>query len=382
MNRWHCLLAVSVGLVAGFFATLTAGPSPTSPLVEGELNGARFAIARPIGPWNGHLLLHAHGYRSESAPLVADLFPGHAAYAKLLDEGWMIAMTSYRRNGLIITDALDDLDRLREHVASAFGEPTRVILEGDSMGGAIVTLLAERGDGTYTGAIAVGAALQVREPNGTTGVNFRPKVPLLFLTNQSELEGPRAYVQQATTLATLERDLVAPVVFRVSRDGHVNVNQAERLLAVRALMGWIEVGRASLPGTAPRAGDSPAAEFFDATVVPRPLPSKVTPTADGRGFVATIQEVSAIYGNAYVDAQPADFAAAGIQPGTFFRLSVGEQVFRVRYGRDFDSVERGQWVMFPNAEGFFWLARNLENAARTAGLSVGGGVVIERYPSR
>jgi len=39
-------------------------------------------------------------------------------------------------------------------------------------------------------------------------------------------------------------------------------------------------------------------------------------------------------------------------------------------------------VMFPNAEGFFWLARNLENAARTAGLSVGGGVVIERYPSR
>jgi len=381
MARWHFLLVASVSLVAGFFTPLTAATSPTSPLLEGELNGARFAIARPAGSWNGHLLLHAHGYRSESAPLVADLFPSHAAYAKLLEEGWMIAMTSYRRNGLIIMDALDDLDRLREHIARTFGEPKRVILEGDSMGGAIVTLLAERGDGAYAGAIAVGAALEVREPNSTTGVNFRPKIPLLFLTNQSELEGPRAYVQQAGKLATLERDLVAPVVFRVARAGHVNVNQAERLLAVRTVMGWIDDGRSSLPGPTPRAGDSPAAEFYDATVVQRPQPSKVTVTDNGRGFVTTIQEVSAIYGNAFVDAQPADFASAGIQPGAFFRLRVGAQEFRVRYGRDFNSVERGQWVMFPNAEGYFWLARYLENAARTAGLSPGASVVVERYPS-
>ncbi|HRE84255.1 MAG TPA: hypothetical protein PLN52_24640, partial [Opitutaceae bacterium] len=60
---------------------------------------------------------------------------------------------------------------------------------------------------------------------------------------------------------------------------------------------------------------------------------------------------------------------------------VGDARYRVRYGRDFSSVERGQWVLFPNADGFFWLARNYANAATTARLAVGTSVRLVRYPS-
>jgi pimeloyl-ACP methyl ester carboxylesterase len=350
-------------------------------LVEGQIGGAAFAIARPSVPWNGRLVLQAHGYRSEKAPLVADLFIGHAAIAKLLSEGWMVAKTSYRRNGIILDDAIADLDALRQHIADTYGRPRRVLLEGDSMGGAIVTRLAERGGSDYHGAVAVGAALEVREPGGSAGVTFQPTFPVLFLTNQTELEGPRGYVQRATALATLDRSVVAPVLFRVSRDGHVNVNQAERLLALRALDQWLDAGRESLPPPTAREGVPGAGEFYDATIEAKPTPSQVIPLADGRGFTARVEEISAIYGNAGVNAQPGDFAAAGIAPGSYFQLTAGELRFRVRYGRDFSSVERGQWVMFPNADGTFWLARNMGNAAESANLAAGASVQIERYPA-
>lgn len=367
-----CLLPLAAGADA-----------PLPPILQGEIDHARFTIARPAVPWNGRLLLHAHGYRSPEAPRVADLSVEHAAYATLLDEGWVVATTSYRRNGMILGDAMRDLDALREHIVKTLGEPSLVILEGESMGGAIVTLLAERGTGSYQGAVAIGAALQAREDNGVGGVALQPKVPIVFLTNQSEMEGPKHYVNQASTEARLNPSLVAPVLFKVSHNGHVNVNQAERLVALRALVSWIEHGRDTLPKPNSLSVDGSTVygsdQVFDATVTPPPQPTRVTFDADGRGFTATVTEISAIYGNAFVDAQTADFEKAGISPGSYFKLTVGDQTFRVRYGRGFDSVPRGQWVMFPNADGFFWLARNYQNAAETAGLTTGGKVHLSRY---
>ncbi len=362
---------------------LAGADAPLPPVVQGEIDGARFIIARPAVPWNGRLLLHAHGYRGPDAPQIAVLPVEHAAYAALLAEGWVLATTSYRRNGIILGDAMRDLDALREHIVETLGEPSLVMLEGESMGGAIVTLLAERDTGNYHGAIAIGAALQVREDNGSGGVALQPRIPIIFLTNQSEMEGPKRYVNQAATAARLTPDLVAPVLFRVSRNGHVNVNQAERLIALRAMISWIERGRDALPKPNSLSADgSPvygSDAVFDATVIPEPQPTRVVFDADGRGFTATVTEISAIYGNAFVDAQTADFEKSGIGPGSYFRLTAGGKTFRVRYGRSFDSVPRGQWVMFPNADGFFWLARNYQNAAQTAGLTAGGKVHLSRY---
>ncbi|HWA10642.1 MAG TPA: SAM hydroxide adenosyltransferase [Opitutaceae bacterium] len=354
-----------------------AAKAPAAPTVEeGEIDGAKFTIARPA-VWNHRLLLIAHGLRAESAPLVADLVPGHLAYKTLLEEGWIVAKTSYRRNGAIVADAIADLDALRARIAQADGDPERVLIEGESMGGLIGTLIAERppdldaeGHPLYTGVVAIGAALSFREANQSLGLSLQPKIPVLFLTNQSELEGPEKYVH---AFVPHDRTDIRPVIFRVSRDGHVNVNQRERLAALHALIHWIDEGRQSLP---PPPSDT---AFFDATVPPAPQPSQVERTEDGRGFVARITEVSFGYGNLSLNAQPEDFAAAGIRPMTWFQLKVGEKSFRVRYGRDFDSVKRGEWVAFPDADGFTWLARNLGNAAATADVKAGDPMTLRRY---
>lgn len=354
-------------------------PTPSAPsgpfiLETGEIDGAKFTLARPTARWNRGVLLLAHGLRSTDRPLVADLFPEHLAYRTLLTEGWMVAKTSYRRNGLIIADALTDLDALRAHIVDKFGSPKRVLLEGESMGGLIVTLIAEReplAPPLYDGAIAIGAALNVREPNATIGLTLQPRIPLIFLTNQSELEGPRHYVT-----ADLPRHAgIEPVLFRVSRDGHVNVNQPERLVALRALNAWLDRGRHTLPRPAP---DAP---FFDATVPPQPQPSQVVMHPDGRGFDARVIEISAVYGNLFINAQPADFAAVGIERMTWCQLTVGETKFRVLHGRDFSSVKRGEWVTFANADGFYWLARNFADAAAAAQLKVGDTVTVRRFPA-
>ncbi len=340
-------------------------------LLEGEIGGAKFKIAVPL-QWNRGVLLLAHGLRSEDRPLVADLAPDHLAYKTLIEEGWIVAKTSYRRNGLIVGDAIADLDALREHIVERFGPPDRVLLEGESMGGLIVTLIAEREPGDrprYHGAVAIGAALQIREPNTSAGLSLQPRLPLIFLTNQTELEGPRNYVS-----ADLPRELrVRPQLFRVSRDGHVNVNQAERLVALRALNAWLDRGPSTLPN--PKSG----APFPDVTQPAAPVPSKVAMDPDARGFTARVIEVSAIYGNLFIDAQPADFATAGIERMTWFELIAGERTFRVLHGRDFGSVKRGEWVVFPNADGFYWLARNFADAAAGAQLKVGDRVRIRRF---
>jgi len=345
-------------------------PVAAAQIERGTIEGAHFAIAFPDeAPWNRQLLMIAHGFRPESAPLVADLFPDQAAYAALIDEGWMIAKTSYRRNGVIIADAIKDLDNLHRHIAENHAPPHRVILEGDSMGGTIVTHLMERDDPRYDGAVAIGAALDLRENNGAQGVSLAPLRPLLFMSNRSEIAGPRSYAAHASV--PVDQPNLVPVVFRIDRDGHVNVNQAERLVAIRALNSWLDRGRKSLPQ------DNP----WDATQVPQPGPSPVTFDDDGRGLTTAVTHISAIYGNVWIDLQPAHLEQINLTPGLWFQLTVNGNQYRTRFGKDFSSVERGQWVIFPNADGFFWLSRNWGNAAETAGIQLGDQVTIRRYPS-
>lgn len=338
-------------------------------LGNGELSGAKFTTAIPA-QWNRCILLHAHGLRNPEGPLLADLAPSGLAYRTLLEEGWIVATTSYRRNGLIIGDALADLDALLAHLTQKYGAPTRVLLEGESMGGLIVTLLAEREPGRYHGALAIGAALDLPDPDAHLGLSLRPKIPLLFLANQTEIEGPRAYV--LAPVLRLEAGL-RPALFRVSRDGHVNVNQRERLAALRALNAWLDRGRDSLPAPAP------GAEFFDAIIPPEPQPSLVTVHADQRGFDCRVTGVSATHGNVSLDAQPADFAAIGLHRLQWLQVTAHARTYRVRFGRDYDSVKRGEWVILADADGFHFLARNHADAASAASLSTGDRVTLRRY---
>jgi pimeloyl-ACP methyl ester carboxylesterase len=338
----------------------------------GEIEGAKYTLARPTR-WNKRVLLIAHGFRPESAPLVADLFPDHQAYRALLEEGWIVAKTSYRRNGIVIQDAIKDLDNLRAEVVRRFGKAERVVVEGDSMGGLIAVLLAERrtDEILYQGVVAIGAALGLRpQPPDEAGLNMQPQIPVVFMANRSEFDAPLKY---AEFKSLGETRTTPPVLLRIDRDGHVNVNQAERLVALRMLNQWLDSGRESLGR--PETGRA----YYDATRPPEPQPSRVFMDPDGNGFTAHVAEVSSVYGNVLLDAQSEDFAAINLPRNAFFQVTIKEKNFRVLFGKDFGSVKRGEWVTFGNADGFFWLARNGLNAAEAAQVQLGDLVHVRRY---
>jgi pimeloyl-ACP methyl ester carboxylesterase len=366
--RWQ-LFVFALLWYACFPAHAAAAPAAAGvKIYTGEIDGAKFAIARPA-QWNGRVLLLAHGFREASAPLVADLNPNHLACRTLLDQGWVVATTSYRRNGMIIRDAIADLENLREHIVEICGEPHLVILEGDAMGGAIVALIAEQFADHYQGAVAVDMSLQTRGSKDPLTFNLQPQIPLVLLTNQSELAGPRKYA--AAPFAQQNRALV----LEVSRDGPANVNQRERLVALHTLIDVID----QQPVTLPTLPDGPM--FFDATQEPVPGASQVRPLDEG-GFESQVTEVTAISGDLVLNAQLSDFAAADIAPDTWFELTARDQTYRVLYGRNPASVKPLQWVSFPDADGVFILTQNAGHKAATpaatSGLKEGDRVVIHR----
>jgi pimeloyl-ACP methyl ester carboxylesterase len=341
------------------------------------IDGALYTALLPR-TWNRQLLLVAHGLREAEMPLVADLNPDALAYRTLVEEGWIVAKTSYRRNGVIVADAIADLDALRARLAARHGAPSRVLVEGDSMGGLIALLLAEREADTVTrvarqvdGVVAVDPAATVRENNQSVGLTLQPGVPVVFLANQSELAASQAYAANARP-ATADRQ---PVLLRVSRDGHVNVNQPERLTALRLLNRWLDSGRDALPR--PARGEA----AVDVTVDAGRQPTQVTMHADGRGFDARVQQVTERFGNLYLNVQPDDFIAAGIKSLDWFQLKFGDRIYRTRYGNYFDNVATGEWVAFGSADGFTWVGRNNANAAALAGVKAGDTVTIRAYES-
>jgi pimeloyl-ACP methyl ester carboxylesterase len=356
--------------VLGPSLPLSADDAPPAPIKvdEGEISGATFAIANPSTPWNHNLLLIAHGYRPDSAPLIPDLHPERAANRAILDEGWMVATTSFRRNGLIVGDAIADLDALRAFIETRYGSLDRVILEGESMGGLIVTIMAERDKGPYQGAVVFDAALYVRETDMSVGMSLLPRIPLLFVATEREVAAPKTYL---TALTSRPEPVVQPEMFLIKREGHTNINQPEHLAAFRALNAWIDRGRDALPQ--PAEGQ----RYFDATIAPEPGPSTAVAHPDNHGFDCKVVDVDAIYGNVLLDAQASDFQSAGIAPMTFFELRAGGKPYRALYGRTYNDVKIGKWVLFPDADGRTVLSRNFADAATSAGLKVGAAISVD-----
>ena len=257
---------------------------------------------------------------------------------------------------MIIRDAIDDLDQLCGHIVKVHGEPKRVFVQGESMGGTIATLMAERSPIRYAGFLAIGAALEAEDPVNPLKPSGAPRIPLLFLSNQSEVDGPAAYSAKVGQEPK-------PVVWRVDRDGHVNVNSAERAQALTALVAWAD-------GTRP----GPSAV---ATIPPKPGAStaKLIP---GRRAGGSITKVNPFYGNLTTSLIAADLESAGIAAKSRFKLTLGGQTVDVLYGSDFGDVPKGEWVAFIDAEGFVFISKNWDNAAKATGVKPGEPVTISR----
>jgi pimeloyl-ACP methyl ester carboxylesterase len=347
-----------LGIVIVLLFSGTAATSGVT-LETGGIEGAKFAIAVPK-IWEGKLLLIAHGLRHEDAPLLADVNVKDEAYAALLRQNWIVAITSYRRNGWIIEDAMLDLDNLLRHITETRGKPKCVIVQGSSMGGRIAVRLAEREKQHavhYDGFVAIGAALGVtKEPDKTRKIVFTPHRCILFLSNQNEIGDPTVYALRSP------QGEGTPAIWVIVRDGHCNVLPKERLAAIEAMGKWLETGEVD--------------RFRNATMQPDKVES-VAEFRDGWAY-AEILGISPVYGNFNTAFLKEDVEKLGIEKGERFLFRFGNKTFEPLYGTTYGDVERGDWIAFLLANGRLRIARNFADASKTAGCGEGDTVCIAR----
>ena len=188
------------------------GAPPEIALVNGVIDGAPFQVGIP-SERSGNLLIHAHGYRAAGVPLDSSLDLEDTAHLELLTRGWIVAASAYRRNGIIVHDAVEDLLSLRDRLEAEYGPFSMVILEGQSMGGLIVSHLAEQAPDRFSGALAIGAAMDIEEPRQALSLTHRPEIPILFCTRLLTPKGSRVPIFDSFTFGLISFLMKESLVF-------------------------------------------------------------------------------------------------------------------------------------------------------------------------
>ncbi|MBA3031231.1 MAG: hypothetical protein FP816_20785 [Desulfobacteraceae bacterium] len=319
-------------------------------LFRGELEGAKILIAEPA-PWNKKLLILAHEYREPDTALTADFDTNSRFYKTLLNEGWMIGSTSYRKNGIAYKEGLEDVGLLRKYIIKTYGAPDKIFIRGASMGGAIAITLCEKHSAEYAGALIIDPA--IREE---LGFSLKPMIPILFLSNQKEADAVKGYA------ADLKMDAVKPAHWVVKRDGHLNVNAEEELAAFKALVEY--------------AGGKDIAMEQSLLIIPKDKPSLAV-FADG-GAYTKITRVHPKYGNLDTEFTPGDAAGIGLEKGKPFTVIFAEKKYKVLLGTSFGDVSKGEWIAFFQQDGLLKIARNFESAAALLGCKDGDILLITK----
>lgn len=348
-------------------------------LHRGVINGALFCVAVPNEGARDCLLIHAHGFRPEGQPQYAEV--EDRFWHRLVQQGWTVAVTSYRRNGLIVADAIRDLFALRNWVCTELGIPYWTFLDGRSMGGAIGTRLAERSNigRLFQGVLAIGAALLVKEDDPAVALTYKPTIPIVFLTNSDELGPVDAYVERVKKEAARVNggggdEIITPAVWGVDRPGHNWLNERERWRAFSCLVEWTFVG-------------SLVTEFrFDGTTEGVARSGAVTrQVLDGSEWICTrIWHVS--HGHALrTNCTLADLHAVHIRINTVMRVRLPSgRVVDVHLGAyPFVGIRDDAIACSEDPEGYLCLfamtsfRNGLSKAVEDLGLAVGDTVHIE-----
>jgi pimeloyl-ACP methyl ester carboxylesterase len=133
------------------------GITPSAGCVDGTLeHGALYQICFPSS-WNGDLVLYAHGHVPASRPLAlpSDQVGGQSIAATVNNLGYAYGTTSYRQNGLVGPEAVEDLVELEATIRRLYRpDPGRTVLVGVSEGGMVVGLAAERHSDLFDGALS------------------------------------------------------------------------------------------------------------------------------------------------------------------------------------------------------------------------------------
>ncbi len=123
---------------------------------EGEISGAAYELLLPES-WNGTLLLWSHGYR-QADPAPPDFEPVSTApdpaprYAdgdretadRLLADGYALAGSAFASNGWAVEDGVKAAEDLYAFFSAELAKPQRVYVWGESLGGLITQVIAEK----------------------------------------------------------------------------------------------------------------------------------------------------------------------------------------------------------------------------------------------
>jgi pimeloyl-ACP methyl ester carboxylesterase len=337
--------------IAFIFLAIVSVASGVPVVQKGEIDGAKYLILSPEKP-NGKVLLLAHGYRGADAPLSAEFQTNGLLATTLANEGWVIATTSYRRNGWIIGDALSDLSALQKQIAELHGEAKRTIILGNSMGGQIAVLAAE-GKLNVDGAIGIGTALQDHpKKDFSPSLNFSPKVPLILLINQ-EANRPmsEAYFEKAGKRFT--------ALWKVERPGHCNTGDGEELAAIRGLDDWLD-------------GKEVAREK-DATL---PIPNHLsTARITMTGNITHIHEA---WGNLTTSFVSDDLQTLDVKLKDMIVVSAGDATQAVTFTQHYSLLPQGEGAAFISPDGFLVLQINGGNLAKKLGVTCSDEVTISK----
>ena len=206
----------------------------------GELGGAAYEIVLPE-KWNGTLLLYSHGYRPadpfpptfDAVQSTAVPVPGWdsndtALGQELLDRGYALAGSAYASNGWAVEDGVAAGEELYQFFADNVGEPRRVYVWGDSLGGLITQTLAERNPGWIDGAAPLCGVLAGLVPNVNLALDTTYAVQQL-LDPQMKITGFDSYED-----AVVNWEQAASRMIQGARDGDTDV--IAKVLTVAAVV--------------------------------------------------------------------------------------------------------------------------------------------------
>jgi len=166
MSRWvNASMIVLLALVFLPAATVQAQNPPSCDLSGPQDSGAIYCFTEPHIPWNGGLVIFAHGYVAVDEPLAipwsqmefVDAFDNVKYMPDVInDQGFAFATTSYSQNGLAVLQGVEDVRDLVKVFAELHGgiPPAFVLLVGASEGGLVTTLALERYPNDFSGGLA------------------------------------------------------------------------------------------------------------------------------------------------------------------------------------------------------------------------------------
>jgi pimeloyl-ACP methyl ester carboxylesterase len=179
--------------------------------LEGRVaSGALWEIDKPAA-WNGDLVLYLHGYSSPTDPVA--LPHNEAIRDSLVARGFAVAASSYSSNGYAVREGVRESDALNEIFEDRIGHARRTYLFGQSLGGLIGLILAQRhSDNDYDGAFLVCGIVG----GSTEEVQYIGDIRVLFDTVYPGVLAGDLY--HPPVITNLNAQVVGPVVQAVTKN--------------------------------------------------------------------------------------------------------------------------------------------------------------------